>query len=257
MNSKILQKRVRGYNNYLQYLVSNNILECDNQYISGEISREYRFTLPYQTFNKEVVITKYTLVKNLKPFYLPKMKPGGRYHYLTKWFNVDLTIDYSAADDYLYLEYLANCNAGIAFPEYRYNITNCNAIRLRDHDFYYHVDSTVNRFHSNLTSSKKCLRNFISYGGSGLVAIDIKNCQPWLSTLMFNPAFYEKRKRSSSSLFTLYSLLNSSSSSSYLTSPSIMLVKNELLLRGRGKDDIDMYCQKVDDGTLYEYLQTS
>jgi len=147
-----------------------------------------------------------------------------------------------------------NCLNGEKNPALKYNISMMSAEKIRDQDFFFHVDGTVNRLHTNLTGCKSELRNFITYAGMELVSIDLKNSQPWISTILFNPNFYESTA-TPTILFNISNIsLYSPSLQSLLPSTLIILVKNELTLNSLGKPDVLLYLEKVLDGTLYDYL---
>jgi len=65
-----------------------------------------------------------------------------------------------------------------------------SAEKLNWKDFYLMLDNNVYRFHSNLTNMRSIIRNAITYKGQKLVSIDIKNSQPYLSTLLLNRDFW-------------------------------------------------------------------
>jgi len=52
------------------------------------------------------------------------------------------------------------------------------------------VDSTAGRLHTNLTNLKSDLRNYLTYDGKTLVAVDIRNSQPYLSLALFRKDSY-------------------------------------------------------------------
>ncbi len=257
IHAHTLQSRIRDYDKYLDYLIENKILETDNQYLPGEKSKEYRFTKEHRVVNKGVEIEKYTLIKSILCNVHHRADSEKKYPYLAKWFNPDLNIDYSSATDYLYQEYEMNIMLEDENPDGKYNASMLNAEKFKEHDFYFHVDGTVNRLHTNLTNSKSGLRNFITYGGAGLVSVDIKNSQPWISTLLLDSRFYEKPKIGSF-LFNIKDIYPKYTQDIFLTSEEldsiIMIVKNELSLDGKGKGDIRSYTDKVLDGSLYEYI---
>jgi len=254
INAQTLQKRIRQYKDCLDYLVHCNVLERDPQYVPGQKSREYRFSAEYRTICKPVEIDKYTLTKNITTHKDGQKFAEKKYPYLAKYFNDDLSIDFSAASDYLYQTYEENCILGVRNPALKYNVAMMSAAKIRDHEFYFHVDQTVQRLHTNLTGCKSELRNFITYSGMNMVSIDLKNSQPWISTILLDPKFYEKNA-SSSLFFNIFNISSySSSKSSFLPIPYIMLVKKEVSLDSVAKADAQLYREKVLNGTLYEYL---
>jgi len=254
INAQKLQKRNRNYNRYLEYLVYYKVLECDPQYIPGEKSREYRFANEYRTVCTPVEISKYTLTKSLgKPMISQKITEK-RYPFLAKYFNNDLSIDFPAAVEYLHHSYSFNCVNGVKNPALKYNVALVSAAKFRDHEYFFHVDNTVNRLHTNLTGCKSELRNFITYSGMDLVSIDLKNSQPWLSTILLDPKFYASEGFSSSFFNIFKNSYNSSTKSYIFTNSHIMLVKNDVCVDAVAKPDALIYREKVMDGTIYEYL---
>lgn len=253
INAKILQKRIRNYKLYLDYFVRYDVLERNNQYIPGQKSRKYRFTLKYRTICKTVEIDKYTLIKNISSRKeRQKFSKEKNYPYLSKYFNGDLSIDFDAASEYLFQRYKNDCKKGVKNPALKYNIAMLSAAKIRDREYYFHVDQTVNRLHTNLTACKSGLRKFITYLGKDLVSIDLVNSQPWISTILLGPKFYEKE--SSYPFFNIYNISSSSNLIPFFPSPHIMLVKNEVILDGVAKEDTQFYIENVINGTLYEYL---
>src|SRR5205085_1352704 len=52
------------------------------------------------------------------------------------------------------------------------------------------VDSTTYRFHSTITSLRSEFRNFITYDKREIVSLDLKNSQPFISTVILKPEFW-------------------------------------------------------------------
>jgi len=260
INAQKLQRRIRPYHLYLRYLVENGILETDGYYIPEDKSTGYRFTEKYCTLNKVEEVTKYTLIKQISKADPVKQKFSKGYSYLSKYFNDDLRFDYASAIDYLHEEYKKNKANQVINPELKFNASMLNAIKLRDHDFFFWVDDTVHRLHTNLTISKKGLRNFLTYAGMPLVAVDLKNSQPFLSTLLLDPKFYFRsfEPQNSSNLFKINNISSTINKNIFKNESellfTIMLVKNEQSLDNTGNNDITIYKEKVIQGTLYEYL---
>jgi hypothetical protein len=69
-----------------------------------------------------------------------------------------------------------------------YNSFLASAIRIENKDIFFSRDKTSGRFHSNLTTMPKALRQFLRFKGKPLINLDVKNCQPFLSILLLtNP----------------------------------------------------------------------
>ena len=73
--SPILQKKIRNYKYYIEYLLENNVIVTDNWYIKGQKSIGYKFTYRFSQGIKMIEVAtafpfnrsqKNTLVKKLK-----------------------------------------------------------------------------------------------------------------------------------------------------------------------------------------------
>ncbi|MFH0756566.1 MAG: hypothetical protein V2B15_04695 [Bacteroidota bacterium] len=67
--------------------------------------------------------------------------------------------------------------------EKSWNYAKAAATRILNGEIYYSVDDTSYRFHHNASNAPKVIRPFLRIHGP-LVEIDVKNCQPYLSTLI-------------------------------------------------------------------------
>ncbi|MBN1134614.1 MAG: hypothetical protein JXA38_06865 [Methanosarcinaceae archaeon] len=244
LNAETLRMKVRNYNQYLGYAVATGILESDNHYIPGEKSRGYRFAEKYWDKVAPVTIVKYSLVKNHRKRKIdPKVEKA--YGFLTKWFNDDLEIDHTGAVEFL--ESTISGDENIS----KFNYNRCRIDMLNDKEYYMSMDGKGKRFHSNLTGFRSDLRNFISYAGKGLVGVDIRNSQPYMSITLFNQMFYNSNLNSNIlKLSDIYSNSIISPSSYYF--PSLMLYK---LLEEANNQDVNHYIDLVIKGELYEYLK--
>lgn len=74
--------------------------------------------------------------------------------------------------------------------------------------YRFKICTSNNRFNSILTLCPSVLRNFLSYKGQELVSIDLKNSQPYLLLILFNPKVNEKMKK------IFYSIYNSNNQTS-------------------------------------------
>lgn len=118
--------------------------------------------------------------------YKASLKRTERTHkHLTKWFNKNLLIDFKHAKKLLielyppYTRPIGGKKKGEASRYTKILIATHALDKLHRQQFYYTVDKSVGRFHSNLTNLKKELRNHITYDNQPLVNIDIKNSQPY------------------------------------------------------------------------------
>ncbi|MDE5482780.1 hypothetical protein KRE28_13235 [Elizabethkingia meningoseptica] len=207
LHSSLLQRRVRKYNLYLKYLVENKVLVCDNQYIKRKKSKGYKFYDNYETEIIETSITKTTLIKSIKQYihidYSQEdnqegetINDGSDLNNLSKWFNDKLTVDFLSAKQYL--RELRETEQNIFSDEFspnamrRYNSRLIPLIKLNTQNFAHTIDYTAGRMHTALTQLKSDLRPYIKYDGKTLVAVDITNSQPYLSTILFNSDKYDE-----------------------------------------------------------------
>lgn len=199
INAKLLQRRVRHYDKYLGYLVRNNILHEKRQYIVGKESRGYKFNSKYLPKLKPAIITKKTLIKSLNKFIdlgfsnknAISIDVNFDTYFLSKWFNDKLKIDYKGSMKWLYKKYkeeLVSHGEGRALKKFASR--HLTILKFKRGEFVTKIDSTVGRMHTVITQLKSELRQFVTYDGEPLVAIDVVNCQPYLMTVLLNPKFY-------------------------------------------------------------------
>ncbi len=255
--STLIQRRVRDYRKYLDYLVDNDILVENHQYIVGKQSRSFRFSHKYQTPIKPVFITKTTLIKSILNF----INIDYNIHdscfvdshtveldYLYKWYTNKLKVDYKAARSYLEVlleddlkSFDKNFNA-----MQRFNSRLIVLEKLHRSEFIWTVDSTAGRLHTVLTQLKGDLRQFVSFDGQPLIAVDITNSQPYLSTVLFNDEKYKENN-----ILSTIKLYNSSfqttnhfNSLPYYVSKNVKFAKNS--------ENVKQYIETVKSGQLYE-----
>lgn len=263
MSSKILQKSIHNYKQYLDYLLENRIIRTDMKYIVGEKCFGYLIN-GYSTHKATVIsipiqssVIKKNRSKEIKEIEDKLKKTAKKYPYLTKWFNSKLKIDVVGATnktEELFPEQTGSIRGKLKGKPSIWN-RRMKAIysihKFSKQEFYYSVDDNVGRFHSNLTNIKKELRNFITYDGKKLVNIDIKNSQPLLSTILFNKDFYLENSQiinifNIPSSFPLLSNFSHSYSSTIIT-----LVKT---LQKTDNQKVTEYLDMVNTGNFYEKI---
>ena len=171
--TSIIRKEVpQGYE-YLRALIGTGLIERLGRYVPGQNSYKYRFS---ETFNSRFIRIPVTDAKLL--YRLSKKKPvrgktskySGQNKFIRK-----LKIDDQALS---FIEDIEDTR--------RYNASLASVLRIINGNIHYSVDSTSGRYHSNLTNLSKNLRKFITIEGKQLANIDLKNSQPYLSTLLLN-----------------------------------------------------------------------
>jgi hypothetical protein len=127
-------------------------------------------------------------------------------------------------DDFIEANYTAETD--------QYNSIVSSATRIINGNIFYKVDSTSGRFHSNITNMNKGLRPYLRINDEPLINLDIKNSQPYLSTI----------------------LLTNPGKVSYLTkNPAFALLLNTLKVSL--SQDVKKYILLVNSGQIYEYLK--
>lgn len=262
--SVLIQRRVREYRKHLDYLVKQKVLVEDRQYITGKKSRGFRFSQNYQTPIKPTIITKFTLIKSILRYIELDFNPSDictfdeqinepELTYLLKWFDGNLKVDFVGAKEYLLNMYLQEkqshniftakkpCNAMA-----RFNSRYLTLLKLHRQEFLHTIDSTAGRLHTILTQLKGDLRQFVTYDGKPLVAVDITNSQPYLSTVLFN-----KQKFEENNILPIIKLYNNSFITQDKFNPLPYYVSKKVG-NAYNSENIKNYIDIVKSGLLYE-----
>jgi len=211
---------------YLKHLVLLGYIKIVDGYIPGEKSYSYKYTEKWES--------KYVF-RNLNN---PKLARRIDKVY-EKYSKLRLKTLRTYADQVKYLKLLTivdgwqefidlNCTDSV----HQRNCVIASAMRIINKDFYYSIDKTAGRFHSNLTSMKRGLKQFLRVKGEKLVNIDVKNCQPYLALLLLtNPQKAAFLAKDDSELKYILENLEISEC-----------------------EDIELFKKLVLEGTFYEYL---
>lgn len=281
INSAQLQKKVRNYREYIDYLIDCEIILTDNHYLKNKKSKGYKFTPPY---SGDVIKVSVGLKgKNGRKSPLG-MAIRTKYHHLLKWYTSELMIDYDQAISFIssnkekQLDELATLKklskGGSSKDPFRqYNNSMVAIEKIVSADFSVSIDNNVYRLHSAITNLKSELRNFLNYNGVSLVSIDIANCQPYLSTVLLKETFWEqstthplesrpfsKEKELSSPACALLcvddvapKMCSSIFYSNSILSSFVMLCKSA---ETHNQRELQKYANLVKNGEFYESLQT-
>jgi hypothetical protein len=197
----------------IDWLKYAGVIESDNHFEIGLRPKGYRLTEKYiHSAPVEKKIKKSTLIKKMKQKSRKQKKTQSKYDYLYTFFD-GLEIDKERAERYAcdffqnyskeYQGLLEQYNDMIScsrfsqksikkpkFPISRLNYDLHQIDKIATKDFTFVQDDTSSRLHTNLTSIRSGLRDFISYKGEELVSIDFVNSQPLISSALLNPNFY-------------------------------------------------------------------
>jgi hypothetical protein len=127
-----------------------------------------------------------------------------------------------------------------------------NIEKFRSQRYCLSVDSTVGRFHSNITMMKSSLRPFLTYNGAPLVTLDIANAQPYFSTILFNPQFWLKPTQSELPI-TFYSIINRSTHQFNLNPDLLIMITNHI--KRSDNQDCITFQNLVRTGSFYRHMQ--
>jgi len=267
ISKRILQSRIYHYRKYIDYLIDQEIITEDRQYIVGEKSRGLRFTNRYNSKVKKEKIMKKTLVKSiLKRKKSVDVKKTAKLDYLEKWWNENLTIDIAGAIECLSKLYLEEVeDEKVEYPLEVFNSRMIPADKLYQKDFLFEVDNTSGRLHTWITQLKSNLRKYIKYDGQTLCNVDITNSQPFLAISLLDQYAYKNnkmrerilmynsklRKKSKDQIRTTNITTNGIDKIKYHENikeeNTIMIVENEL-----NNQDVRVYKKLVSEGTFYE-----
>lgn len=224
LKMKYLRRIIPYAERYLNGLVDLGIIKRSPYYIPKEISYRYNFTPEYQSRYISLPLDNSKMIFRIKEAYndlgkeAVKMIWGyaGQVKYLKQ-----LTL----ADGWRELieTYKSDVN--------QYNAVLASALRIVNGDIFYSIDETEGRFHSNITNMKKELRQFLRINNKPLTNIDIKNSQPYLSTI----------------------ILTFPGKVDWLTkNPTFCMLLQSLKVSLN--EDVKKYIYLVANGQLYEYL---
>ena len=209
---------------YIKALENLGIIKRSKYYIPGEVSYRYNFTPEYSGKFIELPLTNQKIIARIKDAHKKLGKKAIR-HIWGYSEQVKYLRQLTLADGWRELVNIYKSNTD------QYNLLLASALRIINKDFFYSIDKTEGRFHSNITNMKRELRQFLRINGKPLANIDIKNSQPYLSTII-------------------------------LTYPSKIawLAKNtafQMLLQTLQvsiNEDVKLYIKLVATGQFYEYL---
>ncbi len=284
INAVILQGIIGNqYGEYLKLLIDEGILESNCYHQAGGQSTGYRFAKIYRGKLEEYKLTDFILRQNIKnlgsggkrkripiagqPKIADEKLPDKAYNKgIYKWYNDGkLRVDSTLAKEYAEIVYDYKAKDknrwDVSYPSgekkdpwYQYTNMSVNIGKIERGEFGEHFDGNVNRFHSVLTYSKKDIRHALDYDGEDLVAVDLCNSQPYLSTALFESGFWDGQN-GKFSLFHLSYPLFSLISSSNLPSFIMFTETTSNPIQSIVPADINSYKSAVSSGKFYEDFQ--
>jgi len=206
IHSKTIRNNIKDYLLYLNYLIASKVIQCDDYYIVEEKSMGYKWTEQYEN-SEFIVFNRIGIIEGEDKRIDEKINPICRienYPYLNYWYQQKkLTIDSQNANAYaLYLKTFKmqesnrwdfnSVTRQMKNPLTQYKAVLYNIGSIDRLDYRLKIDDNVHRLHSVITNMQKDFRNYLTYNNEPLVSIDIKNSQPYLTCILFNPEFWNE-----------------------------------------------------------------
>lgn len=211
---------------YLSGLIDLGIIERSGNAIKGQTSYKYNFAPEYKSKYLSFPLTNASLALRIEEAQEGFRKTDAksiRGHSEQLKYLKHLTIA-GDFDDFIKSHYTDGTD--------QYNAVLASAIRIKNGDTVRcSVDNTSGRFHSVITNMAKGLRPYLRIKGEPLANVDVKNSQPYLSTII---------------------LTNPGKVSNMTNNPVFALLLQTL--KYKDTEDIKKYIYLVANGQLYEYL---
>lgn len=251
LSSTILYKKNKTYTKYVNLLEEGGILEINRSYsTTTNKCMGYRFTSTYsnQPYKKYV-----------------NCSFGG--------VKIDNANDILSKENRLELTPTAKrliqtvCNIRIRPESFMYlrnefhegrievgtHISTGISLDMISSEDFFAMQDKYGRIHSNITNLKSEFRNFLTTAdGDSLISIDIKNSQPFFSTLILNSSFWTGEKQDNSDLVTINDInseIIAEIQQPPIYEPLIMFTKSV-----EDNEDIRLYKELVLSGKFYEFL---
>ncbi len=284
-SSTILDKYVRGYNYYLSYLLEMGLIETDNYYIPNEKSYGYRFTSAYRYVPlSEYFIPDYNgddkkggaVYKNFNKHTKEQSNTINKYNSLYEDLCSVSVANYTVAQEYIMndLKEVAlesvikdfKKNRDKSWTKYKYgdekvkkSMTDpkimgkqnswISSIHALDHKhLYFTQDSTSQRLHTSFLGVKSQCRKFLRLRGKEIISCDLKNSQPFISSLLFT----EGPINHNISSILNKCLSNLKTENKQLYSSIFKRIKN--YKSGNILPSTKQYLHLVKNGEIYEFL---
>ena len=220
IHSRRIRHYFKDYLSYLDYLIVTGIIICDRQYIVDERPREYKLAPEYENvlliphyytcFNPISVNPIEELVYNEENNSFERNALLDK-EYLSWWYKQKKIDIHPFAEKYSKNVWKSKIGINDSDhskwdisdkwdvekhcyprkdPKLQYNAVTQNINEIKIHHYKAKIDANVHRLSSVLTNIQSEYRNYMTYDGQELVAIDIKNSQPYLLCLLLNKEFW-------------------------------------------------------------------
>jgi len=220
-----IKKLVPQGDRYLAALMDLDIIERSGYYIPGQSAYKYSFCPDYESKYITSSLTNAKLIRRINQAHDELRQDAAksvRGHSEQVRYLKQLTIDPG---------FIKFINENYGTDTDAYNRVLASATRIMNGDIFYTIDNTSGRFHSNVTNSPKGFRPHLRVDGQPLCNLDVKNCQPLLSTIILTDPV-------KASIFTENTAFS-------------MVLQS---LKVSQAEDVKEYIKLVINGNFYEYL---
>lgn len=209
--SSVILKKILGEHvkKYIDLLVQHQIIIVKNGYCVGEYSKEYALASSFRgcVLEEELIESKefaqltqigFKKKRSFTKNSVPQTKKPHSHQMLQKVFEMKkLKINEEGARAWINRHCDDLLKSGViskftqAHPEHKRFVYNVMVDSFVDYEYNFNTKYDVfgRRFHSLLTYCPSGLRQFLTWDGEPLVALDLKNSQPYLLNVMFNKEF--------------------------------------------------------------------
>lgn len=228
LKMEYIKRYVAQGDKYLSGLIRLGIVDRYGYYTPGYSSYTYSFNKEYESKFISIPLTNPKLIRRIGKTRTEIIKEAS--YSIRDKADQTIYIRQLTMDDG-YIDFIEK-NYTSTVPQYNYAVSS--STRIINKDFYYKVDSTSYRFHSNVTNLPGELVYYLRVNGEPLANIDVKNCQPYLSILV---------------------LTNPKKLIEFAHGPELKSVLLSLSIKH--STDIQKYISLTVNGQLYEYLMNT
>ncbi|WP_061085491.1 hypothetical protein, partial [Chryseobacterium indologenes] len=209
LNATILRGIKSDYNEYIDWLIEQEVIFKAENYVAGHSSNKYcfaNFILPSLKEDSSSEIVEMETLESSKVIVARSIQESEVYEeneHLLKWFNDGLEIDLEGAVTYVKdLSYYEGEIFDLTHKKVHWN----HQILTLHHKAFYATRNEESdfRLHTALTNLKKIFKPFITYEGRELVGYDIKNSQPFFLIFLID-SIISNNDRISNILSKVYS----------------------------------------------------
>lgn len=243
INCNVLKSITQEYKKYIVYLVSYGFLK-EYSYSKGNFPKSYSFTKKAIDSN---FINYYITDKNIVKKSSERVYNDGANVYPIIYQHVlSASFDSDAAD-----ELFRSWDFPINSSKYISSYCKLEKIKNWSNVRKFSVDKKVGRLHTPFTNLKSEFRQFISFDGSRLVNVDIKNSQPFFLACLLDERTWENFALEEKIL--LYSPTIREKGGDYLIN-----TKNAFLKKGGITETYSInYIREATSGLLYDNISKS